>query len=69
MSGKLKSVKQVGDLLYLKTSVTKDVRLGRSIKVLDETGEPVADKCTVERIGDGEIVVATTRLETLAFWV
>ena len=60
MSGKLKSVKQVGDLLFLKTSVTKDVRIGRSIKVLDETGEPVADKCTVERIGEGEIVVRTS---------
>jgi len=62
MSGKLKGIKQeaAGALITLKTSVTKDVRLGRSIKILDETGEPVAEKCSVERIGDGEIVVRNT---------
>ena len=59
MSGKLKGIRQEKGRVYLKTAVTKDVRIGRSIKILDETGEPVADKCTVESIGVGEIVLFT----------
>jgi DNA polymerase elongation subunit (family B) len=59
MSGKLKGIRQEKGRVYLKTAVTKDVRVGRSIKILDETGEPVAEKCTVESIGIGEIVLFT----------
>ena len=59
MSGKLKGIRQENGRVYLKTAVTKDVRIGRSIKILDETGEPVAEKCTVESIGVGEIVLFT----------
>ena len=64
MSGKLKGISQADGLIYLKTAVTKDVRIGRSIKILDETGEPVADKCSVERIEkDGLVVRSQEPLE------
>jgi len=59
MSGKLKGLYQTEGLVHLKTTVTKDVRIGRSIKILDETGEPVAEKCVVVSAAGGEIVVRT----------
>lgn len=58
MSGKLKAISaKPGGLISLKTSVSRDVRIGRSIKILDETGEAIAEKCEVVEIGQGEIIV------------
>lgn len=58
MSGKLKAISaKPGGLISLKTSVTRDVRIGRSVKILDETGEAIAEKCEVVEIGQGEIIV------------
>lgn len=55
MSGKLKGpiTRTENGLLCLKTAVSKDVRVGRSIKILDETGEAIAYKCEVVEIGSG----------------
>lgn len=57
MSGKLKSIRESGGKLYLKTAITKEARVGRSVKIMDETGEALADKCVIESIdsGKGEI--------------
>lgn len=58
MSGKLKAISALsGGLIRLTTTVSRDVRIGRSIKILDETGEAVAEKCEVVGLGDGEIIV------------
>ena len=55
MSGKLKSIREENGKLYLKTAVSKDASVGRSVKILDESGEALTDKCVIESIKDGEI--------------
>lgn len=55
MSGKLKGIREEGGKLYLKTAITKEAAVGRSVKILDETGEALADKCVIESISGGEI--------------
>ena len=55
MSGKLKGIREAGGRLYLKTSITKEAAVGRSVKILDETGEALAEKCIIESIEGGEI--------------
>lgn len=55
MSGKLKGIRQDGGRLYLKTAITKEAQVGRSVKLLDDSGEAIAEKCTIESIANGEI--------------
>jgi len=55
MSGKLKGIREAGGKLYLKTAITKEARVGRSVKIMDETGEALSDKCVIESIEGGEI--------------
>ena len=58
MSGKLKGITQDSTgRVFLKTNVTKDVCVGRSITVLDETGEPILEKGIVESLSTGEIIL------------
>lgn len=54
MSGKCGSVKQVDEKLFVKTKVSGDVKIGRYICLLDETGEEVFEKAPVlETTNDG----------------
>ena len=60
MSGKLESIKQIDDFKYeckVKTGVS-DARIGRSIVLLDETGEAVSEKMVIkECLSDSRIIV------------
>jgi len=59
MSGKLKSAIYDAGILILEVSgAIQDVREGRSIMLLDETGEAVSEKLMVRSIDKGIIVVA-----------
>ena len=55
MSGKLKSIREAGGRLYLKTGIPKEARVGRSVKIMDDTGEAITEKCVIESIEGGEI--------------
>ncbi len=57
MSGKLKGIRQEGEHLILKTAITKEAVVGRSVKLLDETGEAIGDKLVISAIGAGEITL------------
>jgi DNA polymerase elongation subunit (family B) len=57
MSGKLKKIRQENGLLYLKTAITKEASVGRSVKLLDDTGEAITEKCMIEKIENDEIVL------------
>jgi DNA polymerase elongation subunit (family B) len=57
MSGKLKGIRQEGTTLILKTAITKEAVVGRSVKLLDETGEAIGDKLVISAIGAGEITL------------
>ena len=58
MSGKLKSIRQEGGKIILKTAITKEASVGRSVKLLDETGEAIGDKCIISAIAAGEITLS-----------
>jgi DNA polymerase elongation subunit (family B) len=57
MSGKLKGIREEGGNLILKTASTKEAVVGRSVKLLDETGEAISDKLILSAIGPGEITL------------
>jgi len=56
MSGKLKSQKYEGGILTLEVAgAIKDVKLGRAITLLDDTGETVSPKMVVETVDGNKI--------------
>jgi len=57
MSGKLKGIRQEGGNLVLKTAISKEAVVGRSVKLLDETGEAIGDKLVISGIGASEITL------------
>jgi DNA polymerase elongation subunit (family B) len=58
MSGKLKSQSyQSGKLLLDVAGAIKDVKPGRAITLLDETGETVSPKLVVEKVEGGKITI------------
>ena len=79
MSGKLKSQRyDAGEKkLYIQVSgAIKDVKCGRAITLLDDTGETVSDKLVVESVNGGEIVFscdldedALNEMEDATKWV
>jgi DNA polymerase elongation subunit (family B) len=58
MSGKLKTQKYEGNQLILEVAgAIKDVKEGRAITLLDDTGETVSPKLIVEKVEGGKITV------------
>jgi len=63
MSGKLKSQKYEGSILTLEVAgAIKDVKPGRAITLLDDTGETVSPKLVVEKV-DGNKISFTCELD------
>lgn len=63
MSGKLKSQKYEGGVLTLEVAgAIKDVKPGRAITLLDDTGETVSPKLVVEKV-DGNKILFTCELD------
>ena len=63
MSGKLKSQKYEGGILTLEVAgAIKDVKPGRAITLLDDTGETVSPKLVVEKV-DGNKISFTCELD------
>ena len=65
MSGKLKGCTydaETGQLQLTVAGAVKDVKVGRSITLLDETGETVSPKLTVEHV-DGAVLTFTVELD------
>ena len=77
MSGKLKQVAYEDGLLTLEVGgAVQDVKEGRSIMLLDDTGETVSEKLVVVSIADGRITVeceldedALAEIQTATKWV
>ena len=57
MSGSLKSVECRSDIWILNTKTTSDVVPGRSIVLLDETGDAVVEKLQVKEVEKGKALV------------
>lgn len=58
MSGKLKSQRYESGKLYLEVAgAIKDVKPGRAITLLDDTGETVSEKLVVEKVEGGKITI------------
>ena len=72
MSGKLKGIRQDNGFLYLKTAITKEAAIGRSVKLLDETGEAIGDKCIIVSVSANEICLKSDEpvdgFETAVKW-
>ena len=59
MSGKLKSQEYVsGKLTLTVAGAIKDVRAGRAVTLLDDTGETVSPKMTVEAVDGNKIIIS-----------
>ena len=77
MSGKLKEIDYEDGVLVLEVSgAVKDVRKGRSIMLLDETGETVSEKLVVDSVDGSKITFqcvldddALTEIEDATKWV
>ena len=78
MSGKLKRQSYEGGILSLHVAgAVKDVKPGRSIMLLDDTGETVSPKMIVDSVQDGGILIfrceldddALTEMEDATKWV
>lgn len=74
MSGKLKKFRQEGGRLYLDVAgAIQDVRPGRAVCLLDETGESITEKLIVLEVNGGTIVTAAVEddvdLEDARKWV
>ena len=77
MSGKLKEIDYEDGVLVLEVSgAVKDVRKGRSIMLLDETGETVSEKLVVDSVVGSKITFqcvldddALTEIEDATKWV
>ncbi len=74
MSGKLKKFRQEGGRLYLDVAgAIQDVRPGRAVCLLDETGEGITEKLVVLEVNGGTIVTAAVEddvdLEDARKWV
>jgi DNA polymerase elongation subunit (family B) len=77
MSGKLKEIDYEDGVLVLEVSgAVKDVRKGRSIMLLDETGETVSEKLIVDSVDGSKITFqcvldddALTEIEDATKWV
>lgn len=77
MSGKLKSQEYVsGKLTLTVAGAIKDVRAGRAVTLLDDTGETISPKMTVEAVDGNKIIISCelteddlTEMEDATKWV